>query len=373
VNASEGTAMIKHVTHHILRDIKGRDIDVDAPHAHSPEFRDHYVAFTCLLANPNDGLLYCGVTAFNNDILHVFDPETKRFRSLGYAQVAEPFEIKVHRSLELAANGTIYGATACLHGLDRRREAPGGALFTYTPKTESLQKLGIPVRHDYIQTISLDDGRGLIYGQTYPVFNFFVYHLADGRTDDFGYLGSITHISALDDQGCLWGTWDNVQHHLFKYDPAAGDIVYFQHGLPEGAKMANIMYPGAGPVDTMINGGDGYLYIGTTGGTLVRLDPATAEVKYLGRPYASRRMPGLKVWRDGLLLGVVGDTDLSYLFTYDRETGAFTDLGPIVDSETGLPLYRTHDLAIVDDRHVYVAETDVPSRSGYLWECEVEG
>jgi hypothetical protein len=83
-------------------------------------------------------------------------------------------------------------------------------------------------------------------------------------------------------------------------------------------------------------------------------------------------MPGLKVWRDGLLLGVVGDSDLSYIFTYDRESGRFQDLGPIVDSETGLPLYRTHDLAVLDDRRIYVAETDVPSRSGYLWECEVE-
>ncbi len=362
--------MIKRVTHHLLRDIKGRGLS-EEQHAHSQEFRDHYIAFTCLLANPNDGLLYCGVTAFNNDILHVFDPEGKRFRSLGYPAVAEPFEVKVHRSLELASDGTIYGATACLHGLDRRQEAPGGALFRYHPGG-SIEKLAIPVRHDYIQTITLDDRRGLIYGQTYPVFSFFVHHLGSGDTDDFGYLGSITHLSALDDDGGLWGTWDPVHHHLWRYDPARGEIVYFQHGLPEGASMANIMYPGAGPVDCMLNGGDGLIYIGTTGGTLVRLNPRTAEVRYLGKPFASRRMPGLKVWRDGLLLGVVGDSELSSLFTYDRETGRFTDLGPIVDSESGLPLYRTHDLAVLDDRRVFVAETDVPSRSGYLWECEVE-
>ena len=77
------------------------------------------------------------MTAFNNDILHVFDPEARRFRSLDYSAIAEEFEIKVHRSLELAADGTIYGASACLHGVDRRREAPGGALFTYTPKSGS--------------------------------------------------------------------------------------------------------------------------------------------------------------------------------------------------------------------------------------------
>jgi len=364
--------MIKRVRYHVLRDIKGKAIDVDQQHGHSPEFIANYVAFTCLLANPNDGMLYCGVTAFDNDILHVFDPDAGRFRSLGYQSTAEQFEIKVHRSLELASDGAIYGASACLHGLDRRREAPGGAIFRYQPKTAKLDKLGIPIRYDYIQTITLDGQRGLIYGQTYPVFNLFVYHLMDGRVDDFGYLGSITHISAIDDDGCLWGTWDAVAHNLFKYDPVTNDIAYFRRGLPEGASMANIMYAGAGPVDCMINGGDGYLYIGTTGGTLVRLDPKTAEVKYLGKPYASRRMPGLKVWRDGLLLGVVGDSGLSYVFAYDRETGRFHDLGAIVDTDTGLPLYRTHDLAVLDGQRIYVAETDVPSRSGYLWECEVE-
>ncbi|MGD0110430.1 MAG: hypothetical protein ABSD48_01035 [Armatimonadota bacterium] len=364
--------MITRVRYHVLRDIKGKSINVNEQREHGQEFKDNYIAFTCLLAHPKDGLLYCGVTAFNTDVLHAFDPEAKAFRSLGYQAVAEPFEIKIHRSLELASDGAIYGASACLHGLNRRLEAPGGALFRYSPKTGQTEKLGIPVARDYIQTISLDEKRGLIYGQTYPVFNFFVYHLSDGRVDDFGYVGSITHISAIDDQGCVWGTWDPVLHNLFKYDPAQGKIVFFDHGLPEGAKMGDLMYPGSGPVDCMINGGDGYIYIGTTGGTLVRLNPKTADVRYLGKPYASRRMPGLKVWKDGLLLGVVGDTDLSYLFAYDRETGRFIDLGPIVDTESRLPLYRTHDLAITSDRQIYVAETDVPSRSGYLWECEVD-
>jgi len=62
--------MIKHVRHHILKDIKGKGIRIDEQGEHSQEFKDSYVAFTCLLANPNDGLLYCGVTAFNTDIAH---------------------------------------------------------------------------------------------------------------------------------------------------------------------------------------------------------------------------------------------------------------------------------------------------------------
>ena len=363
--------MIRNVRYHVLRDYAGRDIDVDAGDKRRDEaFKSHYVAFTSLLSHP-DGLLYCGVTAFDNEILWVFDPEDGTFRSLGYPEVGEPFEVKVHRSLEYAPDGIVYGASACLYALDERRKAPGGALFRYDPDAGKLEKLGVPVRYDYIQTITLDPKRRILYGQTYPVFKFFAYHIDTGKVDDFDYIGSITHISALDDEGCLWGTWDRSRHLLFKYDPSLRDIVYFGHGLPGGEGMANIMYQGAGPVDCMINGEDGYLYIGTTGGTLVRLDPKTAEARHLGKPYPFRRMPGLAMWKDGLLLGVVGDGGSSFLFTYDRETGAFRDLGPVV-AEDGLALYRPHDLAIWGDKTIYIAETDVPERSGYLWECEVE-
>ncbi len=31
-----------------------------------------------------------------------------------------------------------------------------------------------------------------------------------------------------------------------------------------------------------------------------------------------------------------------------------------------------HDIRLMDENLAYVAETDVPNRSGYLWECELE-
>lgn len=133
------------------------------------------------------------------------------------------------------------------------------------------------------------------------------------------------------------------------------------------------MYPGAGPVDSMINGHDGYLYVGTTGGSLCRLDPQTAEIEYLGHPSPTRRLPGLMVWNEDLLLGVGGDREKGFVFTYDRRTGAFDRLGSIIDTESGLPLYRVHDVCRGRDPYtVYVAETDVPTRSGYLWECRID-
>jgi hypothetical protein len=158
-----------------------------------------------------------------------------------------------------------------------------------------------------------------------------------------------------------------VEHRLSRYDRAKGDIVCFHHGLSERARMANTVYPGTGPVHVNVNGDDDCLY----GGTLARIDLKTAVRKCLGKSFAPRRTPGLKVWEDVLLLGIVGNRDLSYVLTYDPEAGRFRDLGQIADTDTGPPPHRTHGLAVVGDEHTYAAETDVPSRSGHLWECEL--
>lgn len=368
-------ARIRNVRCHVLRDTKKKeDLLVDEAGEISAELRENRVAFTSLLYHPGDGKIYCGVTAFNNDIFHRFDPAAGRFESLGYRTVAEPFEVKIHRSLCLAGDGNIYGASACLHKDDKRLSAPGGALFRLTPGADQPEKLGVPVSRDYIQTITLDQRRQLIYGLTYPVFKFFVYHIGTGEVEDYDYVGSITHLSALDDRGRFWGTWDRVAHRLFCYDPDRRQIHWHETEIPEGRAFSNIMYPGAGPVDTMINGGDGFLYIGTTGGTLCRLDPESARVEYLGRPAATTRLPCLATWRGPLLLGAAGDREGGVLFTYDRESGAFRVLGPLVDSRTGLKLYRVHDFCLIEnaasgETSVFIAETDVPGRSGYLWEC----
>jgi hypothetical protein len=367
-------ARLAKVKYHVLRDTKQStvidDLALFTPERNADVFENR-IAFTCLLTHP-DGKVYCGITAMNADIFHRFDPATETFESLGYQSVSEPFEVKIHRSLELASDGTIYGASACLYSIDQRLQTTGGAIFKFHPRDGKIRKLAVPCPRDYIQTITLDERRGLIYGMTCPVLKFFVYDLKTGKVEDNDYLGSITHLGALDDAGCYWGTWDPVKHYLFKYDPAVRKIVYFHHSIPEGAKHSSIMYPGAGPVDTMINGGDGYLYIGTCGGSLVRLDPRTAEATYLGRPACTRRMPGLHLWHDSLLIGAGGDEEGGYVFTYDRKTGAVQNLGPIVAAD-GKKLYRVHDLCITaDGRKAFVAETDVPNRSGYLWQVDLE-
>jgi hypothetical protein len=333
---------------------------------------DH-LAFTCLLYHPQMKLVYCGLTARDSDILYAFDPVTKEFQSLGYARYAEKYEVKIHRSLELDDDGTLYAATACLHELKERLHAPGGKLFHYDPRTGRCEILGIPVKYDYIQTISLDRKRRIIYGFTYPVFKFFRFDLATRRVKDFDYIGSITHISAIDDAGCLWGTYDPAKHNLFKYDPDADAITFFDHSVLPRGHGVGVMYAGAGPVDVMLNAGDGFIYVGTTTAELVRLDPRTAEVTYLGKPFPGLRMPALLLAPDGLFYGAGGSDGNCFFFSYDRERESFTPLGTIQDEKSGLRCVRVHDMCRTPDGTFYVAETDTSDRSAFLWECRLEG
>jgi hypothetical protein len=127
------------------------------------------------------------------------------------------------------------------------------------------------------------------------------------------------------------------------------------------------MYEGAGPVDCMINGGDGFMYVASALCEIYRLEPKTGRLDYLGRPLPYKRLPGLAIGGDGAIYGVGGNDNRTTLFRYNRVSERFEILG-LVGAADGTICFRPHDLVLVDNT-AYVAETDTPQRSGYLWEC----
>ena len=336
-----------------------------------PDWCRNLISTTSLLYHPGRNRVVCGLTGFDTDLMYEFDLETNTWHGMDYPAVSEPFEIKIHRSLVLAPDGSVYGATAGLHQEDQRTEAPGGRLFRYDFETRTYDFLGRPTPPDYIQTISVDHERGLIYGVSYPVLRFFVFDLHARETRRHQYVGSIPHIMAIDDRGCVWATWNARKHHLFKYDPDTDRMHFFQHGLPNALQGAGLMYPGAGPVDSMLNGGDGFLYVGMTTGDLVRLDPKTAETEYLGRPTPHRRLSAMEIGPDGRLFGVAGFWGECHLFAYDRARQTFEVLGPIRDSHDDTPLFIGHDMCFTPGGRLFIGETDTADRAGYLWECQI--
>ena len=330
------------------------------------DWKNNLISFTSLAYHPERKTVVCGMTSFNNELMVEFDPAKGTFTDLAYRPEAEKFEIKIHRSLHLDRKGNAYGATACLHREDQRLEAKGGRIFYYDFETKKYDFLGIPVPHDYIQTITVDEDRGLIYGVTYPVFEFFAFDIRTRTVKFRQYMGSAPHIMALDDKGGVWSTWNTRTHNLFRYDPDTNTVQYFNHSLMPG-QGADLMYPGAGPIDMMLNGGDGLLYVGCATGDLLRIHPETAEVEYLGRPTPERRMPALEVGPDGRIYGISGFYGKCHLFAYDREKRNFEDFGLITDGED--QLYIGHDICFAEGNRIFAGETDTEERAGYLWEC----
>jgi len=92
-------------------------------------------------------------------------------------------------------------------------------------------------------------------------------------------------------------------------------------------------------LDSMLNGGDGYIYIGTTGGALLRLNRKTVTLEYLGHPSPDTRVNCLKVGENGLIYGGYG-MGKAGSFVYDRESRRFTDLGLLYDPYLDVICYR---------------------------------
>jgi len=349
------------------------EVDLEAHHKNladpevmtsDPLAAAHNYSFTTLRPYPEAPRLYLGTTNMKNRIFWSFDPATGHFDDLGYDKAADPFEIKIHRSLEYDQLKQIfYGVSSGLHNESLFLQAPGARIFQYAPLTRQYEFLGIPLPHEYTQTITFDPGRRLLYGFTYHTFSFYVFDVDKRQTIFSAMPGSISHISAIDDTGCIWSTWGRDLHYIYKYDPAKNDIEWTKKMFPEGGK--SYMYPGAGPIDCMVNGKDGFLYVALETGTLLRFDPKRMEFEYLGRPSPYPRMPALILAEDGLFYGTCGDNWNVKVFVFNRKTRGFSIIGDVAEGKTRC--YRPHDIAMIHGR-IYVGETDNPKRSGYLWE-----
>ena len=330
-----------------------------------PVWRENFYAFTCMEYFKQHQKIFLGSTQFENDIFLTFDPKTKEFESLKYSQFSDDkLDVKIHRSLCVDDDGIIFAAPSGLHDEDQWMTSPGAKIFSYDYPNRKYQDLGIPVEHDYIQTISYDPKRKIIYGFTLNAFIFFAYSLEKRETLYQQPMGSIPHIGVIDDNGGYWGTWGN-EHKFFRYDPDTNSCQFHSLHFPE--KCSSLMYPKAGPVDMSLNIGDGYLYFGEEKGGLFRLNPQTVTLEYLGRPFGLDRLPGICKGPGNTLL-LAGGLDWKTGFgLFDLDAKRFKHLGNLIDSDDQEICFRVHDMAYVGET-LYIAEVDHPTRPSRVWE-----
>ncbi len=337
----------------------------------SEDVRQNRYSITSLRANPATGRIYCGCTNQAGKILHEFDPATEKFTDLGFAKIAEPNDMKIHKGLWLdEKRNALFFGIASLSPTPKLIGSPGGRLVRYDIDAESFEVLGIPLAENYIQTTVYDSKRRLIYSFHEPSHSFSVFSIEQRKLVRAHCMDSIVHVTDIDDDGGVWGTYAREQHAFFRYDPDADEF-----GFPAGCRMPNsveaagIMYPGAGPIDCVVNGGDGYMYIASALCEMYRLDPKTAELVFLGKPFPYDRLPVMLVAPDGWIYGVGGNSNATTAFRFDRETRRIEILGE-VRAPDGSVCYRPHDMILIG-KTLYIGETDNKTRTGYLWECRL--
>ncbi|MDD4891100.1 MAG: hypothetical protein PHU85_14355 [Phycisphaerae bacterium] len=315
-----------------------------------------------------DGKLYCGCTNTAGDILHELNPATGKFRSLNFAKVAEPCDMKIHRGLWLdrKRNSLVFGI-ATLATINKTAVSPGARVMRYDLGTDTCHELIRPWQGNFIQATCYDAERQMVYSYTEPTKGFAVSDLAAKVNRRQLCVESIVHIGVIDPAGWAWGTWGfRGQHPFFRYHPQGDRVEFFENlVMPTSAQACNLMYPGAGPVDCMLTGPDGMVYVASAMGELYRLDPVACTLEYLGRPVPHNRLPGLVFAPDGLLYGVGGNDWAVLLWSYNAKTGKFSVLGEVAAAD-GRRCFRPHDLAYMDGR-LYVGETDNPKVSGAVW------
>ncbi len=229
------------------------------------DYRKKWISITCLANDENNRNIYLGIGSFSQELLWKFNRDTKEITSLGYEKIADKYDGKLHRSLELDDKGFLYGGVALFHDLDKQFEAKGGRIIKFDTSTKEFEILDIPVKRVYIQSIALDKEKKIIYGFGAVPEVFWKYDIAKKESKFIAYIGSgaefcQSHCPVIDVYGRVWGTYGILRAfafdtgpdslRLFCYDHGKDEMNFFKHGLPpvSGDK---------GKIDTAINGGEG--------------------------------------------------------------------------------------------------------------------
>ena len=377
--------MIKRVTAHKIYDAK---FDNWQSEVHdkwtyddfiaAPKYKKEWVSVTSLLSYEKTRSIFLGIGSFSAELLWRFDRDTGKITSMGYEKVADKYDAKFHRSMELDGD-VLYAAPALFHDPDKQFEAPGARVIAYDIPSGKFEFLGLPAPKVYAQSIALDKKRKIIYGFGLFPEVFWSFDLKTRESKQIAFLGSSfelgqSHNPVIDAKGRVWGTYGIIRAfayqtgpdsiRLFCYDPDNGHMEFYKHGLP------GLHSDDKGKADTAHSDPDGYIYFGTTEGCLARLDPETAVVTPLWHKDGCRRLAGLVRHPDGLLYGTVGEHEMMSVFAFDTKTDKLVWEAPICD-EAGQSPVRIHHLIVTQDGRLFGGENDNNVRSSYLWEIEV--
>ena len=273
-------------------------------------------AIRSLAVAPN-GAVY-GATSGRRSHLFVLYPQHGYVQPLGYLKGVTT----VHRSLAVAANGDVYIGGSIGVDNDGRGYGnyAGGHLLRYTPAPNDeekpihidaecpVQDLGIAVAGDGIYTLAIDRQRNVLYGLSYPTARFFTYSIADGK---FAVHGTVA-----------------------------------EHKIP-GEKFEKERDIGRG----LALDSTGRVYGSGAEGALFRFVPETQKIEWLqlAAPTVPGREPYNRIdcWAEGSQGILYGGTSDGYLFRLDTKSLTLENLGKPLNQ------YRIRGLAFARSGKLY--------------------
>ena len=286
-------------------------------------------AVRSLTVAPN-GALY-GATSGKRSHLFVLEPVHGYVVPLGFLKGVAT----VHRSLVVSQPGDVYIGAGGRDG-HLFRYTPGRARQIRVDAALEVADLGAPAAGEGIFSLAIDRARGVIYGLTAPDGEFFTYNIAGAKFTVHGKVAerkipgekfenekAIGRAIAVSKSGGVFTSGENGA--LFRFDADKQRLERLPVTLPS--------VPGREPytrVDAWAESMSDTLYGGTSDGYLFRLHTKTLRIDNLGKPLNQYRIRGLVPGANGRLYGVGGDDDeMARLFSYRPETGAYEILGMV--------------------------------------------
>jgi hypothetical protein len=201
----------------------------------------------------------------------------------------------------------------------------------------NIRDLGIPIKGEGILSLTIDEGKRVLYGVSYPSGLFFKYIIATEEVKTYNAIAvSDQQIDTLKEYGLtplnyLCRSLIQANGLIFGSSPV-NKIFYFETETESFHIVQDIPEVwgrrALGQVESWAKASNGKIYGGNAGdGQLFEIDPLTKNVKNLGKPIGMNRLRGLCFGNDGKLYGIAGaQPGYSHLFSYDDREG-FKDLG----------------------------------------------
>jgi len=274
-------------------------------------------------------------------------------------------EKAVRKSLVSTSDGIVIGGTSSLN--DSKYD--GGKIFEYRGglfsgdfiqewqiMEQKVHIVTIPVKGEGIGGLVIDNVRNRVYGISDKTGVFFIYDFKKkkikkiGDIDKRGFSTAITIDSSGKVFGCGYGS------SMFYFDPDSLKIEKLNVFIPT--------FPGRNLYDSLdsltYDKRNSIIYGGTKEGNLFVFNPATKEIKSLGKPTNLNRIRDITVTNDGRVFGISGeDNDMNHLFCYNPKNGELKDLGiPLATMEKRWYGYKFDCVLTGVDGEIYLGESD---------------